>query len=827
MRKDREAAAKKLREFLAAGDDTISPSSLEDSNRTKTVSALTKTDDSVSTGLSGVKVIKTQTSDLLKAPTASLLSNKISLTSTVAEQSITNSTVSTTPKDTDNVAVTLSTADTTKIGLSALKTSSTLQSSTTKTVSFAIPPVRTSSNEGPGTSSTGSLPSDFKLGGLLNVDKPSASLAGSSFKLQPSASSVANTAVTVSMTNPGSRDSTKQMQNTLQQPQQLKLTTLSTASSLQFGTAPTTQQSTQQSGLPPLAMTTGLQFGVASTQSVNIPLSNSVPSMQSSIQLPQKPALTLSGTNNPSLGTAAQGFTFKVNSGLDTTGPGVQTQPGSSTTVQKPGGMSLIPQKSGGLSLPPQKPGVLSLAAKPGLSFGVQDTLQPSGGLLFGNGTASTQIAASQDPQKPISGLLFGKNTTSTQSIQQPNGGLLFGNGTAITQGSTSQGVQQPNGGLLFGNNTATAQATTTQGIQQPSGGLLFGINKPNDQASASNGVSSLTGNASLSFGVGSSIQPNSMFGIHATNQGSKATGLLFGNPATQPSSSSNFSFSASSGGGSQQQSGGIFSSGNAPKPQSSLSFNFGGNNQILQKSNSIFNGGANMQSKENKSESKSFFGGTAPNASSTTNSGLASGFNFSPAQVQPKTSGGLNSGFSFSAGGSGQPMNQLKLNSAGTQQPSQSGQLNFGQNGQSGFNFGSATSGMGIGQNQNSSGFAFNINSGTSNGQSALNPANSASKMSQGGTGLQFGMNTGQGTGSGMSNIFSSPQPGLQTGTGFSFTPSAQQTPSQGFNFSATTPNNSSVSFGVTPTNLFAAGTQSESTPRNTARARRRTRKK
>ena len=906
LRKDREAAAKKLREFLTAADDkeTASSSSLGDSSRTGSVSAPTVTCEAVSTvakPLSGVKLSTTQTSDLLKAPAASLLSNKVSLTPTVPEQSITNITVSTAPKDAGNVAFTLSTADTSKIGMSALKTSSTLQSAATKNVSFANPPVRTSSNEGPGASSIGSLPSGLKLGGLQN----SAPLAGGSLTLQASSLSVASAAVSglpLPVAIPGSLDSAKPMQNVLQQPQQLKLPTLSTTNSLQFGTAPTTQQSV----LPPPAMTASLQFGVASTQPMNVPSQNSVPSMQSSLQLPQKPAPTLSGTNDSSMGTAVQGgFTFKMNSA---TGPGVQTQAGNSTALQKPGGLSLTTQtlpgnntalqKPGGLSLATQtlpgnntalqKPGGLSLAAKPGLSFGVQSTQQPSGGLLFGN---NTQVSASQDTQKSINGLSFGKNTTSTQGMQQPGGGLLFGNSTASTQASTLQGMQQPSGGLLFGNSTASTQAATSQGMQQPSGGLLFGnstastqastsqgLQQPsggllfgnstastqastlqgmqqpsggllfgnstastqastlqgmqqpsggllfgiNNQASATNGVSGLTGNASLSFGVASSAQPkqiNSMFGMQATSQGSKPTGLSFGKPGTQTGTSSNFSFSASSAGGSQQQNGGMFSSGNAPKPQSSSSFNFGGNNQTPQNGNSIFNGGTNtgnMQSKETK-PANAFFGGIAPNLSSTTNSALSSGFNFSasPAQVQQKTNGGLSSGFSFS-GGSSQPM---KPNGAGAQQPSQTGLLNFGQSGQSGFNFGSAASGMGIGPSSGTSGFAFNVNSGMNSGQSALNAGNSASKMSQGGAVLPFG---GQGT-----DVFSSPQPGLQAGSGFSFTPSAQQTPSQGFNFCGTTPNNSSVNFGVTPTANLFAGAQGESTPRNTARARRRSKKK
>lgn len=782
LKKDREAAAAKLREILTAEEDPPLPRS--DSATSSTVSLTTHVTLSSSTNnldskgaptniLSGPKLSSTLSGSLPSLPSASAMT-KTSLSSGVTgslSQIMPKGTMPSVTVSVPTSALTFSFSSASNSSAGGGVASSTLttaaavsQQTQMKSVSFAPLPIPTPAST---TQAGFTFPLTTNSLAAPGSQQPSLTLSAAP------PSSVSTTVVSIPATLPGSTvtNSLTAASNGVQLVSSVPATNTTASvtnnNSLILGAS---------NAMPQVGKALGLTLGTTFTQ----PPSNGFSHPGGGISQPgifQNPTAAISTSSNPqsTSATLAQGGGVFAAANSTAVAPAATSSGGFKFTLALPATTPQQQPQSSGLVMTSTKPFSLTQSASStvstssifGLNSGLQTTtskLQPSS-----NGTGGITFGVPQQQQQP--------SQLSLLSGAQPHngsGGISFN----FPQSTNSSG-----GGLP---STASLSLTAnTQQTQSTAGG--GGLNFNFSAGLANNGQQNLLGGSGLNFAAG--------------NQSSSGLSVIknIGNSQQQQQQQqqplSVFSASGSTNlMQSNQPNGGLF--GGQPQSQ-----------QQPQQTPATFTGfklsaGTNALQQAQGTQS-SLFANTNPATANFALGGNAGGLNFTAGQsAVGGTTNGSSSMFNFSAGTQQQPtQNQGGGLFAFGQKPNPTGGINFNANG--------GRTGLGIGNQAQNGNSGFNINAGTGMGlnPSGVKPAtglfnnNSSSNVFQAPLQQQTS-----------SNVFQTPQ--TQKQPSFTTTPTNQQC----------TPGPGGFNFQTTPSFNFSAGTPGNSTAsRPMARARRR----
>ena len=775
LKKDREAAAAKLREILTAEEDPLLPKS--DSIISSTVSLITvssSADILDSKGaptnlLSGAKLSSTLSGSLPSLPSASAMT-KTSLSSGVTGSLSQIMSKGTTPSVTGSAptsALTIPFSSASNSSAGNIVASSTFTTATAvsqqtqmKSVSFAPLPVRT-------------LASTTQAGFTLPLTTNSQAAPGSrqsSLTLSAAPpSSASTTAASIPAALPGSTVTNS-------------LTVASSGAQLVSSVPPTntTASATNSNSLilgvnnatPQVGKALGITLNTTFTQ----PPSTGFSLPGGGISQPgifQNPTATISSSSNlaSTSATLAQGggifaaANSTVSVSTATSSGGFKFALPTTAPQQQP--------QSSGLMMTSTKPLALtaSSSASTGSIFGLNSGLQKTASKLqpSSNGTGGITFRVAQ--QQPSQLSLF-----SGAQPQNGGGGMSF-NFPQSTNGS--------GGGLP--STTSLSLTANTQQTQSTAGG--GGVNFNFSGGLANSSQQNLMGGSGLNFAAG--------------NQSSGGLSLFknIGN-SQQQQQQQPLSVFSTSGSTNLLQS-------NQPNGGHSVGL-FGGqpqSQQQPQQTTATFTGfkltaGTNALQQPQGSQS-SLFANTNSAAANIASGGNAGGLNFTAGQsVVSGTTNSSSSMFNFSTGTQQQSThNQGGGLFAFGQKPNSTGGINFNTNG--------GGTGLGIGNQalNGNSGFSFNAGTGMGQNSTGVKPA------------------TGLFNNSSSSNVFQAPLQQQPSSDVFQ-TPHTQKQPS----FTATptnqqcVPGQGGINFPVTPSFSFTAGTPgSSTTSRPMARARRR----
>ena len=840
LKKDREAAAAKLREILTAEDPlqtTDSTTSLASLPSQTTLSTAASSSKDMSNSLPGVRLSSSLSGSLPSLPSASATTKSgsslssaggsLSLMMPKSTQSLTTSTPSSVPSLATSTSLSSSALPTSSLAsVSTSITAPLTQPSQVKSVSFAPLPVPTPAS---------TTQANFAFPTLL----PNSSQVAPA--IQPATTRTFTLSSTAAQSQAGgslgltlstsTAASTKTGLQLPQFPSTLAATTTAAGNTLSLNSTNATLQVSKASIDGGLAQ--GISFPQQQQLSAGLSLagnsgaqlslfqnsSNSIPSMTATAALAQGGSI-FNGANStasaPSTSTSG-GFTFALpsttqqqqaqqsNSLFQATKPALSAASSSATT-------NSVFSLNSGQQMPATSQLQTSSTGTGGLGFQVQPQQQQQsnpmsifGGVQTQNSQNSGGIAFnfSQPPTNNGSGLAASSSaglnfTAGTQQSQATGGNGLksstFNFSAGLTNSAQQQTVSGGSGGLNF-----------NPGGSQSSGGLSLFNNPGNIQQPQQNQPSIFSAGAG---GVGAAAntqkpgQSSSTSGLFNNQQQSTSTGFpgfkfSAGTTNSQPQQGSQFVTNTLTGG----NTGGLkFSAGQGGGGASSGFPSFNAGSQ-MSGSSSGFNFSAGTANTGGVGVGRGLFQNVGSTPSQTSNP-LATGN-----QTQKS---GINFNFSASGMGTQQGAQQQQQ----TQGQSQGGLFSFGQksNSTSGFNFaGNGNTGLGLGtQSQNgNSGFNFNAGMGMNSGG--------------GGGGGGAGTSGGVFNNNSSSNIFQN-QIQQQPSANIFQTPQPQKQPS------FTTPTNQpsipgqgGFSFSATPSAAgFSTGTPGGS-GRPVARARRR----